>query len=396
MTITTSNGIDWPIYYADTVRIGNPDSDTALICLWTKKTHVDTVVNDDHYALLGQLYSQSYGIEILCRNLLANNKIRYLVVTGIDLNDVSPGLINLFEYGLNPDNTIPGTNIEVSDDLAEHLDVLTDRVTLVDERRSNDFDDLNETLRSLPSLDPTGQEVILDLPDVVQPTRFPTDFAGFRVRGRTVTEAWYQLLRRILLFGEYDPETEELKAINISAHAKTIDEDDPALIDAVPPVQTNPSKKRIDGVEHTMIHRDRVEAWEDFRGIIADNEPPITVSINEAYLDEPDIKKAIEATAPRGKHDRNPDPHGNILIRIEDNAVKILHCNQRGEVIDEHEGTQKDELFHHIESSYKVSLIDHALDVGAEIQKAITALNNDGVSYEQDRPLSIPSQRPQP
>lgn len=389
-----SSGYDWPIYYADTVTMGNPSSETAVISLWSNKDHVEDQLNDDHYALLGQLYSQSYGIEILCRNLLANNKIRYLVVTGIDLNDVSPGLINLFEYGLNADNTIPGTDIEVSDELAEHLPALNNRITVVDERRSNDFTDLNDTLKALPSLNSKGDEVILDLPDVVQPTRFPTDFAGFRIRGRSFTEAWHQTLRRILLFGEFNPDAQRLTAINLSIHVKAITDDDDALIDAVPRVTTSPTTKEIDGETHTMIHHDTIEAWTDLRGIMQAKKPPVTITAHEAFLDEDDIKKAIEAAAPRHKHDRNPDPHGNILVRVEDNAVKLLHCNQRGEVIDEYEGTTKHDLFHHVDAYYKVSLIDHALDIGAEIQKALTALNNDHVDYEQDNPLSIPTATP--
>ncbi len=390
MTIQNSSGYDWPIYYADTVTIGNPSSETAVISLWSNKDHVEDQLNDDHYALLGQLYSQSYGIEILCRNLLANNNIRYLVVTGIDLNDVSPGLINIFKYGLNADNTIPGTDIEVSDDLAEHLPTLQDRVTVVDERRSNDFADLNETLRALPSLDAHGDEIILDLPDVVQPTRFPTDFAGFRIRGRSFTEAWHQTLRRILIFGEFNPEEQRLNAANFSIHIKDITDDDKALIDAVQNLEATPTKTAIDDETHTMIQRRTIEAWTDLRSIMQDQAAPVTITVQEAYLDEDDIKKAIEAAAPRHKHDRNPDPHGNILVRVEDQAVKLLHCNQRGEVIDEYESTNKDDLFHHLDAYYKVSLIDHALDIGAEIQKALTALNNDHVEYEQDNPLSIP------
>lgn len=385
-------GHDWPIYYEDTVHVGNEDSGTAIICLWTKKEQIKDQLESQHYALLGQLYSQSYGIEILCRNLLANNQIRYLVVTGIDLNDVSPGLINLFEYGLQDDQTITGTDIKVSDDLAEYVDELRDRVHLVDERRTNDFDDVNKTLRSLPPKPSEGREIILDLPDVVQPTRFPTDFSGFAVRGRSFEESWHQLLRRILLFGVFNPEDAELRAVNMAMHCIDKTEEDEALLDATENTAVTPSETTIDGDTHHMIQRDRVEAWTELRSLLRGVKPPVTVSVQEAYLDEDDIKKAIEAAAPRHKHDRNPDPNGNILIRVQDGEVRLLHCNQKGEVIDEYASDDKRDLFHHLESYYKISLIGHALDIGAEIQKAITALNNDTVQYEQDTPLHIPTQ----
>jgi len=383
----------WPLYYKDTVHIGNASSETAIICLWTKKDHLIDVLDEDEYALLGQLYSQSYGIEILCRNLLANNTIRNLVITGIDLNDVSPGIINYFKYGLQEDQTIPGTDITLSDDLAAYTDELRDRITLIDERQTNDFETINKTLRSLPPKGEKGREIILDLPDVVQPTRFPTDFSGFSVRGRTFEELWHQLLRRILLFGIFDPEAAELQAVNFTAHCLSTTDEDEALLNAPTNQDSDVLETSFNGEEQTMIQRERVEAWHELRGLLQGIEPPVTINAQTMYLAEDDIKKAIEAAAPRHKHDRNPDPRGNILIRVEDQEVRLLHCNQRGEVIDEYARDTKDDLFHHLESYYKVSLIDHALDIGAEIQKAIVALNYDNVTYEQDTPVSLPNEK---
>jgi len=380
-------------YYKDTIHVANPESTKAILSLWTKKETIIPVINEDKYAFIGQLYSKQYGLEILTRNLLANNAVRDLIITGIDLNDVAPGLFNLFQKGINEDGYIEGTDISLSEPIQQHIHILHKRITIHDERRTNNFEQLNKTLYDIPEKQPLGKEITLDLPETIPPTRFPTDFTGYHIRKHSFRKAWKKLLRYILTFGIFSPETHRLSAYNLMIHITKVKDDEQKVIKHTPPKPPIHEKHNVNGENHTMLSLNTLECWKDLRSLIhtADTTKNITLSINHAYLHEDDLERAIELTQNRDVKLRDPDPHGNILIRVEENTVKILHVNQNGRVIDEYKSRSKQDLFKYIEREMKISLLDHALDIGAEIQKAVTALNQ-GIEYSQDKELTIKQQ----
>ena len=55
----------WPVYYSDTIHLSNPDSEIAIVCLWTKKERFIEKLDPNDYCYIGQLYSQEYGLQII-------------------------------------------------------------------------------------------------------------------------------------------------------------------------------------------------------------------------------------------------------------------------------------------------------------------------------------------
>lgn len=377
-------------YYKDTIHVSNPDSSKAILSLWTRKESIIPELKPDQYSFIGQLYSKQYGLEILTRNLLANNSIRDIVITGIDLNDVAPGLFNLFNKGITEEGNIEGTDIHLSEPIQKHIDILRRRVTLHDARTTNNFQKINSVLQNIQEKPGEGKEITLDLPETIPPTRFPTDFTGYKIRRHSFRKAWKTLLRYILTFGVYSPETKRLSAYNLFIHITEVKEDEQKVLEHTQPKPPLHKQHVVDGEEHNMLSLNTLECWHDIRSLVhnIDTNKNITITINHAYLQEDDLERAIELTQKRDVKLRDPDPHGNLLIRVEDNTVKLLHLNQQGRVIDEYHSESKKDLFRYIEKEMKISLLDHALDIGAEIQKAITALRT-GKEYSQDKELTL-------
>lgn len=80
------------------------------------------------------------------------------------------------------------------------------------------------------------------------------------------------------------------------------------------------------------------------------------------------------------------DPRGNFVIGIEGGKIKAKQLSPSGETIFEFLGKTAREIFDNICVNQGVSLIEHAFDLGAELQKAEIALKQN-VMYVQDQPL---------
>ena len=73
----------WPLYYRDELIVGNPKSNVAICTLWTKK-ELFLDLPKEEFTVIGNLRT-TYGINPLIKNILANPRIRYIVVCGEDL-----------------------------------------------------------------------------------------------------------------------------------------------------------------------------------------------------------------------------------------------------------------------------------------------------------------------
>lgn len=76
---------------------------TAVIAGWTVKSALAPHLHPHEYAVIGQLYSPTRGINLLIRNLLANPHVRYLVVLAATKEDRNAGacecLLDFFRHG---------------------------------------------------------------------------------------------------------------------------------------------------------------------------------------------------------------------------------------------------------------------------------------------------------
>ena len=91
--------INWPVYKDRMLILGNPKSQVAVCALWTKKELVAEKLNLDKISVIGNLYSPKRGISFLVRNILANPKIRYLIICGSDTSKSGQVLVDLATNG---------------------------------------------------------------------------------------------------------------------------------------------------------------------------------------------------------------------------------------------------------------------------------------------------------
>lgn len=82
------------------------------------------------------------------------------------------------------------------------------------------------------------------------------------------------------------------------------------------------------------------------------------------------------------------DPRGNFVISLEGGKIKAKQLSPSGKPIFEFWGKTAREVFDNICVNQGVSLVEHAFDLGAELQKAEIALKQ-GVAYVQDQSLKF-------
>ena len=380
----------WPLYYSDTIHVANLDSGIGILTLWTKKERVIEKISEKDYSFIGQLYSKEYGLQILVRNLLANPYLRDLVVVGIDLNGSSEGLVRLFEEGINEENIIIGTEIKLDEKIKkEHIDELRRRVKLHDLRTILDFKEVDKYLQSLPKKEKNGELIIIPLPDVNPPRRFPTDFSGFKVRGKDFYNAYNALISYMLRFGTYDPEIKKLETLNITFFVSKLSKKDQEYLKSrkSKDVKIQGTHVTNNGKKFSTYFFDELDTWDELKDFfkLVLTEENVCVMVARAYIQETDLEDAVEMMDNLEETLKwDQDPNGNIVLRVEEGKIKVMHLGTKGEVLDEFSGNTAKEIYRKIASENRISLFYHALDIGAELQKAEIALK-EGRKYVQDR-----------
>jgi thymidylate synthase len=196
-TSTSSSGL---IY-------GNPESDVAIVTLWSKAKDVATKINPEKYCVLGQLFSAERGLDLLLRNLLANPKIRKLVVTGIDFSKSGIVLLDFFNSGFEKGvadvtekpcwrvkSKYPGyIGLDIPE---EDLKKLRESMTAL---RTTDVANFN--FSSIPEPKAHRESKIYLKPEEAS-KQYIGEYIGYTVRGKTIAEAWLKLLDVIMKFGK--------------------------------------------------------------------------------------------------------------------------------------------------------------------------------------------------
>lgn len=209
-TSTSSSGL---IY-------GNPDSDTAIVTLWSKAKDVATKIDSKNYCVLGQLFSAERGLDLLVRNLLANPQIKKLVVTGIDFSKSGIVLLDFFDKGFEKGKADVTEKpcwrikskysgyigLDIPEEDLENLrkSITTLRITDI---AKFDFSNIDEPEKT------RHKKIFLKPEETTK--QYVGEFAGYIVRGKTIAEAWLKLLDVILKFGKvsgthYDDKQKEV------------------------------------------------------------------------------------------------------------------------------------------------------------------------------------------
>ncbi len=83
-----------------------------------------------------------------------------------------------------------------------------------------------------------------------------------------------------------------------------------------------------------------------------------------------------------------PDPAGNIVITTRDHAIVATHTAPNGTLLNVYTATAPARLLRELARDNAISSIAHALDIGAEIQKAYIAVKKH-ILYTQDKELIL-------
>ena len=192
---------NWPIEYPDQLILGNPQSCVAVCCLWWRSTRIRDLLDPMQYCLIGNLYSRA-GISPMLRNILANPRIRYLLLVGDCLTDSDHALVGFFERGVDEEWRIRGTEGRVDPDIPrEVLDEVRQAVTLVDLRQSANLGGaLVNAIAQCTELPPFAEPRVFPKTTPIVLT-FPSERLGCVVRGTSLADVWVEILWTVMQFG---------------------------------------------------------------------------------------------------------------------------------------------------------------------------------------------------
>lgn len=220
----------WPVFLNENLVLGNPDSNVAICTLWTESKKV--VADRKGFAVKGNLYSGN-GIRYLVRNLLANPKIRYLVICGNDRTGTGDDLVNLFKGGIDEKGDIRGSNVMLDPNLTPPLiDKLRRNVELIDMRGHEDG--LGKRIGSLAQKAPYSDPIMVELGEQEAGDMLVRDVGGFRVEHDSIAGAWLGLVDLVMKFGEDKQSEHGLRQKEVLNIMCVIDGDDDGIAEWLP------------------------------------------------------------------------------------------------------------------------------------------------------------------
>jgi thymidylate synthase len=213
-----ANETKWPKYFKDKLIIGDPKSNVGVATLWTPKEVYSDALEKNSFSVCGQLYTKR-GINPLLRNVLANPRIRYLVITGNDRQGSGEALLKFFKDGIENANTaggkaageIRGWKISGDDETLidkeiplEALELVRQKVEIIDMRNKLP-EEVAKKIVTLKKKKAFGKPQTFEEPEKKEIQQFPTDSSIFKIRRPTVGEAWIDAVKTINRFGTIIP-----------------------------------------------------------------------------------------------------------------------------------------------------------------------------------------------
>lgn len=191
---------------------------TAVITGWTVKQAIAKQLQTHEYAVIGQLYSPTRGINLLIRNLLNNPHVRYLVMLNATKEDKNAGaslclrdfFLNGFESGLSDTgrrcwvirSVIPGyidTEVDVS-----ALEKLRHSIEYKEAPTISEACSFVKEFAQQATLEPWGEPTTFPMASN-PPTILPGSRYGHRIEGKTIAETWVKIIHRIKTTGTIRP-----------------------------------------------------------------------------------------------------------------------------------------------------------------------------------------------
>ncbi|TAF16917.1 MAG: DUF4346 domain-containing protein [Nostocales cyanobacterium] len=191
---------------------------TAVITGWTVKQAIAKHLQTSDYAVIGQLYSPTRGINLLIRNLLLNPHVRYLVILNATKEDQNAGasqcLLDFFNHGVEENlsdtgrkswvirSPIPGY-IDIDIDI-NALEKLRHFVEVAETKSISEAVEKIKLYAQKPAIEPWGTPLEFPL-STVEPNVLPGSRYGHRIEGKTIAETWVKIIHRIKTTGTIRP-----------------------------------------------------------------------------------------------------------------------------------------------------------------------------------------------
>ena len=481
---------NWPIYFKDKLIIGNPDSEIGIVTLWTPVNKIVDQLDKSLFALAGQLYSKE-GINYIVRNILANPRIRLLIICGEERIGSGQALINFLTKGIDENNQVLETEFcQIHKEIPkEALNLLRQNVKFKNLIGVYDSPKIIEEIKSYQPQNKTWAE-----PQIFPEAKIefdgvlPTDQSVFKIRKQFAGQAWLEILKKIMKFGTVRETFHGNNCKELFNIAAVITDEDPANFKMFPFFQItqadieNYLPKFMAGDKGTADYTYGERLWNfpkiagrDFRynqvdevivdflkryptdraacaaifGIqdhTAKSSPclcflqatnvadkldltayfrahdifggwllntfglrtlqkyiadklgwpmgNLTIYSNCAHIYDNNWQIALELIKKYGNElDCTPDPRGYIILTVETDEIVAKHVSPNGKALQEFRQNGKEDkatmkLYNQLVLADIISLIPHAFDLGAEIQKAELAIKQE-LKYTQDQPLQF-------
>lgn len=191
---------------------------TAVITGWTVKQAIAKHLQSQEYAVIGQLYSPTRGLNLLLRNLLFNPHVRYLVVLNATKEDKNAGACecfldffrNGFEEGVSDTgrkcwvirSAIPGyIDIEID---VNALEQLRHSIEFKEAKSITEAVDIVKSYAQKEAVEPWSSPLEFPMSSI-EPTVLPGTRYGHRIEGKTIAETWVKIIHRIKTTGTIRP-----------------------------------------------------------------------------------------------------------------------------------------------------------------------------------------------
>lgn len=202
-TVSKPQSMMWPLFYKDVMEVGNKNSPVGICTLWSKKESVVGKLDKESYCVIANLYTTD-GINYIIKNVLANPRVKHIVLFGSDMMKTGEALMGLVRDGVDAQNKIKNTNSFIDTVIAaNNLELFRSNIKIHDLRDTNDIDVLKNLVNKLnlednklPFAEP---QYILEESKKVE--GLDTGDIGHLIKGNTISEVWLKIINTITKFG---------------------------------------------------------------------------------------------------------------------------------------------------------------------------------------------------
>ncbi len=223
---------NWPLLYRDVLLPGDFNSCVGVCSLWTERSIVQKIIGDSRrYSVIGNLYS-AQGINAMIRNIMANPRIRYLVLWGSELSLSGHSLLQLMQKGIDQNRKIINGRGEIEAEIPhEIIDEFRKNIEVID-LRGRHQSQLVAAVKTLKPKAAFAKTARIFKPAKVLSRILPSEKVGFRVEAQKAAQTWLKIINLIDKYGlvkhsRYSQKNELRELLNLTA---VVTDEDPKAV----------------------------------------------------------------------------------------------------------------------------------------------------------------------